>query len=88
MNHEYELIFRINTTKDPQDYLDALFEAGCNDCTIGIGASGRIAFMFDREAESYVEAVSSALKDVRKVFPNAELMSLYDFSKEGKNGHL
>jgi hypothetical protein len=42
---------------------DALYEAGCDDCTPG-KSCGVIRVMFDREAESLEAAIRSAIRDV------------------------
>lgn len=59
---------------DPGEYLDALFEAGCDDATAGIGQHGRVALNFTREAPSALEAVSSAIRDVKKAIPGVKLI--------------
>ncbi|MBI3374580.1 MAG: DNA-binding protein [Betaproteobacteria bacterium] len=59
---------------DAEKFVDALYEAGCDDATVGIGQSGRIALNFTRQAASALEAVSSAIADVRKAVPNAKLI--------------
>ena len=46
--------------------IDALFEAGCDDATVG-RVNGVQYVDFDREAESLGEAVISAVRDVEKV---------------------
>ena len=46
--------------------IDALFEAGCDDATVG-RVDGVQYVDFDREAESLAEAVLSAVRDVEKV---------------------
>jgi hypothetical protein len=56
--------------------LDALFEAGCDDATIGVGSPGSIALDFAREAASAEEAVRSAIADVRTAIPGAELVEV------------
>jgi hypothetical protein len=43
---------------------------------IGIGQPGRIALRFTREAESAKRAIVSALEDVKKVIPEAELIEV------------
>ena len=59
---------------DPERFVNALYEAGCDDAIIGIGQRGRIALNFTREAASALEAVSSAIADVRKAIPKARLV--------------
>ncbi len=43
---------------------DALFEAGCDDSTI-LSRDGRVYLGFDRYADSLLDAVRSAVADVR-----------------------
>lgn len=60
----------INELTDGQ--VDALFQAGCDDatpCVIG----GKVRLDFSREAPSYEEAISSAIRDVRRANIGAEV---------------
>lgn len=59
---------------DPDKFVDVLYEAGCDDATIGIGQYGRVALNFTRKAASAFEAVASAIADVRKAIPEARLI--------------
>ncbi len=59
---------------DPDKFVDALFEAGCDDATIGTGQHGRVALSFTREAASAFDAVVSAIADVKKAIPDARLV--------------
>lgn len=59
---------------DPDKFVDALYEAGCDDATIGIGQHGRVALNFTREAASAFDAVASAIADVKKAIPDARLV--------------
>ena len=73
--YEFTLKFTLpEAGADPALHLDALFEAGCDDATVGVGKPGRIALAFDREAPSAREAVQSALADVQKAIPGASLI--------------
>ncbi|EGQ7681812.1 hypothetical protein ABXZ74_003965 [Vibrio parahaemolyticus] len=45
---------------------NALFEVGANDCTVSASGSN-IRIEFDREAESYDQAVQSAIQQVNQV---------------------
>ncbi|MBE9031804.1 DNA-binding protein [filamentous cyanobacterium LEGE 11480] len=58
---------------DPNDYIDALFEAGCDDAALGLGRKGRIALTFAREATSAQAAIDSAISDVNKAIPGVKL---------------
>ena len=45
--HEYEFTLKFslqNAQADPQEYVESLGKAGCDDALIGIGQCGRIAF--------------------------------------------
>ncbi len=46
--------------------IDALFQAGCNDATVG-RTDGAQYIEFDREAGSFNQAVFSAVQDLGKV---------------------
>lgn len=56
---------------DPEQYIGQLIEAGCDDAIIGLGHPGCISLQFDREAENAVDAVLSAMRDVRNAIPDA-----------------
>ena len=49
-----------------EPFIDALFEAGCDDATVG-RTDGVQYIDFDREAESLGKAVISAVRDVEQV---------------------
>lgn len=75
--HEYAftLKFRLPVADaDPEQYIDALADAGCDDAAVGIGQRGRIALDFIREAASAHEAVVSAVHAVKRAIPGAELV--------------
>lgn len=73
--YEFSLIFTLpHEDEDPDIYVEALYEAGCADATIGIGRMGMIALDFDRDALSAYAAIESAIRDVRKVIPQAKLV--------------
>ena len=73
---EYEFIlkFDLPNSEDPAQYIDALYEAGCDDATVGIGQKGKIALDFTREASSAFDAVSSAISDIKKAIPGDRLI--------------
>ncbi len=52
-------------TEIPDDLAEALFEAGCDDGSPW-SSEGVAAVGFDREAESFEQAVRSAIADVQK----------------------
>lgn len=74
---EFTLIFSLPRHGDATDashYLDALFEAGCDDALIGLGRAGYIALDFSREASNAEAAVNSATANVMAAIPGADLV--------------
>jgi predicted DNA-binding transcriptional regulator AlpA len=74
---EYEFTLKFNfpdPSHTPESYLDNLALAGCDDALIGIGQQGRIALNFNREAESALSALYSAIEQVKSVIPDAQLI--------------
>jgi predicted DNA-binding transcriptional regulator AlpA len=72
--YEFTLTFSLpGEPWDPEYYLDALYEAGCDDALIGTGQPGTIALEFVREAVSAAAAVKSAIANVTAAIPGAEL---------------
>ena len=73
--YEFELKFSLpGTTQDPGLFVERLAEAGCTDALVGIGKAGRMALHFNREAHNALEAVSSAVKNVKRAVPEATLI--------------
>jgi hypothetical protein len=56
---------------------DALFEAGCDDGTIGMH-SGRMAIDFTRSAPTLKDAILSAIQDVQKAKVGARVVRVYN----------
>lgn len=75
--YDFTLTFTLpDRSADPADYLDALYEAGCDDATVGVGKRGFIALEFTREAASAEQAVRSAIAAIRAAIPGAELVEV------------
>jgi hypothetical protein len=73
--YEFTLKFKLpDSNTDSEIYIDQLYESGCDDALIGIGKKGYLALDFIRESSSAYEAMSSAIKDVRKVIPQANIV--------------
>ncbi len=73
--YEFRLKFELpDKNIDPDIYIDQLYESGCDDALIGIGKKGYIALDFIRESETAYLAVSSAIKDVLKAIPQANIL--------------
>jgi len=71
--------FMVNFTlpdpgSDPERYLDALYEAGCDDAAVGVGQRGMIGLDFTRAARSAEDALHSAGANVRAAIPGATLV--------------
>jgi hypothetical protein len=86
--YDFTLKFELNDLIAPDDLVEQLFEAGCDDALIGTGREGQVGLDFLREASSAFEAISSAIADVKKVIPSSTLIeaapdfvSLTDISK-------
>lgn len=56
------------------DMVERLGNSGCDDALIGVGQAGRIALEFARNSESAHSAILSAIHDVRRALPKAELV--------------
>lgn len=72
---EFTLKFTLrDLEQSSDDYIDALYEAGCDDALVGLGMRGRIALTFCRNAQTVDEAVQSAVRDVLKAIPDTKLI--------------
>lgn len=72
---EFTLKFSMpDTFADPESFAEQLCKAGCDDAIIGVGQKGRIALQFSRPANNALEAITSAIKDVKSVIPDARLI--------------
>ncbi|MSO99566.1 MAG: DNA-binding protein [Acetobacteraceae bacterium] len=73
-NHAFVLNFTLPGREDnPEQYLDALYNAGCDDAAIGVGQFGMIGLDFTRAAASAEDALRSAVADVLAAIPGASL---------------
>lgn len=75
MEYLFTLKFRLAPTDcDQDDIVERLAEAGCDDATVGVGQPGRLALLFSREGASALQALVSALQDVKHAVPSARLI--------------
>lgn len=73
--YEFQLYFSLpDANEDPAAYVDALYEAGCDDALVGAGQHGSVGLDFAREAESAEDAITSAIGDVDRAIPGARLI--------------
>ena len=74
-DYEFTLNFRLpESAGEPEEFVDRLAEAGCDDAIIGTGLPGRVSLQFDRTAESAREAIKSAIENVEAAIPGATLI--------------
>jgi len=74
-DYSFSLTFTLPEGQDdPERYIDALYEAGCDDAVVGTGLAGSVSLEFSRQAHSAVAAVDSAIKDVMHAIPGAEMI--------------
>lgn len=69
----FDLIFRLPAGIDHDKAIDALFEAGCDDVTPGIGEDGYIAIAFQRDGDTALDAMVLAIEQVERALPDARL---------------
>lgn len=60
----YDFTFVVQADPDTDDFEDRFIEAGCDDVTFLL-MRGAVALSFDREAESFKDAVFSAYRQIR-----------------------
>ncbi len=74
-DYEFKLTFTLGyPAQDPDAFIEALGEVGCTDALVGIGRPGSISLDFARAARSAEQAVSSAIREVRRAIPGAVLV--------------
>ncbi len=73
MEYVFTLKYQI-ASEDADELIERLGAAGCDDALIGSGQAGRLALKFTREACNAHAAMLSALRDVKSVVPDAELI--------------
>jgi predicted DNA-binding transcriptional regulator AlpA len=74
MTYEFILRFKVPALEDFDELVEKLGEAGCDDATVGGGIPGRIALDFARDSGSAEEAILSAIENVKRAIPDAELI--------------
>lgn len=71
--YTFDLMFKLAKGEEPNTYLDALYEAGCDDAVILTGEIGCLGLCFIREADTAQNAIKSAIKDVKSAISHAQL---------------
>lgn len=59
---------------EPDELMERLGAHDCDDALVGTGVAGRMALEFTREAGSAEDALCSALADVKRALPAAQLI--------------
>ncbi len=95
-SYEFTLRFTLPHRNDePERYLDALYQAGCDDAAVGVGQYGVIGLDFHRSACSAEQAFRTAIENVHNAIPGAtpveagpdlvglsEMADLFGFSRQ------
>lgn len=77
MEYTFTLKYRLaEQHSDLDDLIERLGQAGCTDALVGIGQPGRLALEFTRDGTSALDALHSALADVKKAIPTARLIEV------------
>ena len=67
---EFDLVFALPTkTADEDAIVDALYEAGCEDALVGLGAPGLIGLSFSRSGADAEEVISRAIREALSALP-------------------
>lgn len=73
--YEFTLRFALSEAEaDTEQLVERLYAAGCDDALVGTGMPGRVALQFSREADTAVEAMLSAIRNVKQATPDARLI--------------
>ena len=66
---EFDLVCALPEGTDEAAVLDALFEAGCDDAAVGLGASGLIGLGFTRAGKDPEAVISETVKQAMTGLP-------------------
>ncbi|MFW5655500.1 MAG: hypothetical protein ACOCYW_07625 [Roseicyclus sp.] len=68
---EFDLVFALPAdSADEATILDALFEAGCDDAVVGLGAGGMIGLAFVRHGTDARAVIETAIRQAKAALPN------------------
>ncbi|AOE64084.1 DNA-binding protein [Pseudomonas corrugata] len=77
MEYTFTLKYQLaDDDRTSDELVERLGVAGCDDALVGMGQPGRLALEFTRDAPDAIEAVLSALSDVRRAVPSARLIEV------------
>ena len=72
--HSFTIFFSGTDVLDDEQF-DALYEAGCDDVLFGVRDGAQYG-AFDREADSFSEALASAIQDVTSAVPSLQVVRI------------
>lgn len=75
-DYEFVLKYRLPGDLRGETAVEALGAGGCTDALAGIGLAGRLAVEFDRAGESAWDVIRSAISDVERALPEADLIEV------------
>ncbi|KTC44184.1 DNA-binding protein [Pseudomonas sp. ABAC61] len=76
MEYLFTLDYRLPALEcDPWQVAERLGAVGCTDALLGSGVSGRLALEFRRKANNARQALFSALGEIRRALPGAQLVA-------------
>ena len=68
---EFDLVFALpDKTADEDAILDALYEAGCGDAVVGLGAAGLVGLGFKRAGREAETVISATVQQVMRGLPD------------------
>jgi hypothetical protein len=75
MEYTFTLKYQLPDGDDSvDDVVERLGSSGCDDALVGIGRAGYLSLEFTRESISAEAALRSALSDVKRAVPSAQLV--------------
>lgn len=74
MEFEFKLTYQLPGISDTDHLMRRLSEEGCTDALVGLGVASQVCLYFVREASTAEEAILSALEDVKRALPDANLI--------------
>ena len=69
---EFDLVCALPEDTDEGAILDALYEAGCDDAAVGLGASGLVGLGFTRAGQDPEAVISQTVKQVMTGLPRRD----------------
>jgi hypothetical protein len=75
MEYAFTLKFKLPSSEvNDEELMQRLGDADCTDALVGLGLPGYVSLEFNREADSAMGAILSAINDAKTAMPNAELV--------------